>query len=525
MRLVSGAEMREIDWMTIEKRGIPAEKLMGAAGYAVAEAVQEEAEPGPVLILCGKGNNAGDGFVAGRFLVEAGWAVTVALLVGTSALTASAAAEFTRLQKTKARIVEIRSAAELREMLAATEIVIDAMLGTGTQGPPREPFRWAIETLNSSRLPVFAVDVPSGLIDADDTGQPQPGPVVKAGRTITLGLPKLALVCGEGAQFAGHVTVAPIGFPRDLLESPRLWRNMLTQPNVRALLRSRPREGHKGTFGHVIVVGGSAGMGGAVMLAGMGALRSGVGMVHIAAPESVMLPLEIRLPEALKVSLRTGKNADHLDAPGGQKILELAGKLDRLGAVALGPGIGRDERTSAATRYIIEHLEAPLVLDADGINAMLDDPNRSGLLRQRTSRGRVTILTPHPGEFARLTGVALDEVQRRRMNHARTFAEYYGCTVVLKGAGTIIALPDGSTYLNPTGNTGLAKGGSGDVLAGLIGGILAQGYDQGEAARIGVFLHGMAADIAIENSNPRAILPTDVADALGAAWRRLEKSK
>lgn len=514
MKLVSGTEMRAIDRTTIEERGIPGTQLMEKAGQALAEAVREDFDRGRVAVVCGKGNNAGDGLVAARYLARWGWEVHVLLLTPSEQFRGDALRNWEALQTCSFHSTEIRSPQALRSALSHADVIIDALLGTGLSGAPREPMNWAIEILDASGLPIIAADVPSGLADAEELSDTSPGPVIHAVRTVTMGLPKIALMTEVGLECAGRVTVAPLDFPHDLIQSPSLWRHLSMPAEMTALLRPRMRSGHKGTFGGVAVVGGSPGMSGALMLAGEAAVRSGCGMVYLAPPAELLPLVEARLLEPVKWKLAGALN--HLDTAGARDLLERADQAD---AVALGPGLGQHPETVQAVRLLVGKLDKPLVLDADGLNAL------AGGLECLERRTAPIILTPHPGELSRLMKLSISEIQKQRFSLAREFARRHRCHLVLKGAGTIVASPDGMVWCNPTGNTGLAKGGSGDVLTGLIGGLLAQSYDAFSSALLGVYVHGLAADLAIEQSSPRSIRASDVIAHLGMAYHALEAQK
>jgi NAD(P)H-hydrate epimerase len=514
MKLVSGAEMRTIDRIAIEERGVPGTQLMEKAGQALAEAVNEDFERGRVAVVCGKGNNAGDGLVAARYLARWGWEVHVLLLTPAEQFRGDALRNWEALQTCSFHSTELHSPQALRSALSHADVIIDALLGTGLSGAPREPMNWAIEIVNASAIPVVAADVPSGLADAEELSETSPGPVVHAVRTVTMGLPKIALMTEAGLECAGWVTVTPLDYPHDLLESPSLWRHLSMPVEMASLTRARSRSGHKGTFGGVAIAAGSPGMSGALMLAGEAAARSGCGMVYLAPPAGLLALVEARLLEPVKWKLAGAVN--HLDSAGARDFLERASQVN---AAAIGPGLGQHPETVQAVRFLVEKLDKPLVVDADGLNAL------AGAMECLEGRRTPTILTPHPGELSRLMGLSVAELQNNRFRVARDFARRHRCIVVLKGAGTIIASPEGMAWCNPTGNTGLAKGGSGDVLTGLIGGLLAQGYDALSAALLGVYVHGLAADLAIERSSPRSILASDVIAHLGAAYRTLEAEK
>jgi NAD(P)H-hydrate epimerase len=493
---------------------------MEHAGAAVARAVFEEFDRGIVCVVCGKGNNAGDGFVVARLLARRGWPVRVVLLASAAELSGDALRNFNSLPRDgNPEVAECRCREELDVRLQEAEVVVDAILGTGVRGAPRPPMDWAIRALNESGIPIVAVDLPSGLEDAAETSDPSEGPVVRAAQTITMGLPKVALFTTDGLRCAGRVTVAPIGFPADLLESVDLWRNLLSMESMAASLTDRSRQGHKGTFGAVALIGGSVGMSGALMLAGGAAIRSGCGMVYLAPTANALPMVESRLLEPVK--WRIGGHLDHLDVAAAREIVDHC-RAAGVDAVAIGPGLSRHPDTVAAVHLLAQTLDVPMVVDADALNALAE---RLDLLRDRAKRGAATILTPHPGEMSRLTGRSIGEIQKTRFATAREFASRHGCALALKGAGTVVASPEGAVYLNPTGNTGLAKGGSGDVLTGLIGGLLAQGHDAVEAACLGAFLHGLAADLAIQDSTPRSLAASDVIDNLGRAYRKIERER
>jgi len=522
MRLATGKEMREIDRVSIEERGIPGLQLMEKAGEAIADAIGADFDHGGVVTaVCGRGNNGGDGFVAARLLAERGWRVRVALLGTPDSMKGDAFLAWKRLDFSKIQLFECAKPEDLAAAIEGADVLLDALLGTGLAGAPRPPMDWAIRMINESGVPVVAADVPSGLADAEETQDDSPGPVVRAMRTVTMGLPKVALFTTAGLRCSGRVTVAPLDFPRDLLESPAIGRSLLTLEDVAWRLRERPREGHKGLFGSLLIVGGSVGMSGALMLAAGAAGRSGCGLVYLAPPRGILPVVESRVLEPVKWQLPGAENC--LDEAAADYLLERI-EESRICALAIGPGLGRDKRTARAVLRLVDRAPLPVVIDADALNALSTLEFPAAALK---SRAHPIILTPHPGEMAGLVRGSIDDVQRARFAAARKFAREANCVVVLKGAGTVIAAPgegsEGQVFLNPTGNSGLAKGGSGDVLTGLIGGLLAQKHDPVDAALLGVFLHGMAADIALEQSSPYAITPGDVIERLGAAFRRVEK--
>lgn len=516
MKIVTPDQMRGIDNVSIHERGIPGAELMDRAGKAVAREVVDRFAPESVAVLAGKGNNGGDGFVAARTLHRMGVKTAVFLLADPADYRGDAQAAFSKMPD-EIETVRVEAAHDLREKLIQYDVVLDGILGTGLRGPVEGFLGEAIEAVNSCQTNVVAIDVPSGLI-CDGTGDAEApesaaSSCVRAQLTITIGLPKVGLVVEPGIRQAGLVTIADIGFPSDLLEDPAITLNLLTEATIAAQLPERNPAGHKGTFGRVLVLGGSEGMTGAAILAARAAVRSGAGLVYSAYPESLGTIMETNLIEPVKRPLRG--SALHFEESMAEAALEMASEVD---AVALGPGIGRDPSTARFVQAMIERVAAPMVIDADALNLL------SGNLDWLRSRPGPTVLTPHPGEAARLLQTSTDAIQASRLTAFTEFAETYGVVTVLKGAQSVVTSPEGQRYLNPTGNSGLAKGGSGDVLTGLIGGLLAQGCSATAAAQIGVFLHGVAADRAADKIGVRAMAPSDLIDYLGEAFRYVEEA-
>lgn len=510
MKAVTAAQMREIDRIAIEERGVPGLTLMERAGRAVAREALDRYQAESAIILAGKGNNGGDGFVAARLLHEAGVRCRVDLFADPDSLSGDALANYLELPGGVEKR-ERENAAGLAADLERYDVAIDALLGTGVRGPVSGAMAEAIEALNASRAPVLAVDIPSGL-PAD--GQPPEGPCVRAASTVTMGLPKIGMLIHPGVEMTGVVSVADLGFPRDLLESDSILVDALEPAEVGAMLPSRPRDGNKGTFGKALILAGSIGMTGAAILAARAARRSGAGLIYCAVPrglESLLDTLPIETVKRLVPSHAGGR----FDAASLGAALEWAAMC---GAAALGPGLSTEPGVPEFVHGFLEGFGGSLVLDADGLNALGREPEA---LKRRAAP---TLITPHPGEMARLTGNSIAEIQADRLGAARAFAERYGVVVALKGAQTIVADPDGRASINGSGNTGLAKGGSGDVLSGLLAGLLAQGLDCGRAARIGVFLHGLAADLAAPAIGVRAMVAGDLIHYLSEGFLALEKA-
>ncbi len=544
MFVVTSEEMRRLDRLTIEDIGIPAMVLMENAGRALAQEVLRVAaaqrgggsglgssgagdrSQGAAdsahrrerwLVLAGKGNNGGDGFAAARHLMEAGLAVDVALAVPAAELEGEAAAQAAIAARFGVPCLDASaSGAPLRwERYSG---VIDALLGTGAAGPPREPYAALIRAANASGLPIVAADIPSGM-DAD-TGAVH-APCIRALSTVALAFLKRGLVQYPGAEYAGLVAVAPIGIPTSLARTEKVPVRYVTAQTAAAALgidphRPRAADTHKGTYGHVLVAAGSASMMGAGLLSAGAALRGGSGLVTWALPAS-LTPLAVnRPPELMLAPLaeaplpshhltpdQTAAAADVPDsgssaAPAGwaaippQALVELASSRS---AMLIGPGLSRWPGDTAWLRRVWEETRCPLVVDADALNMAAEAADFS---TWKAPEGRPTILTPHPGEMSRLLGIRTAQVQQDRIGAAIRYAKKHGVVLVLKGANTVTALPDGRAYVNSTGNPGMATGGAGDVLAGLIVSLLGQGLPAGEAAAIGVFLHGAAGDRAAQ---------------------------
>ncbi len=508
--LVDAAGMRLRDRYTIETLGVSGELLMESAGRAVAgEVLAASDAPRRVLVVCGAGNNGGDGLVTARHLHLLGVPVRVAMLGAPETLSPDAAANATRARAAGVRFVSPDTTPE------ESEIVVDAIFGTGLSRPVDGAAAAAIERLRAARRDrgclVVAVDLPSGL--SADTGQPL-GPCVEADVTVTLGLPKLALALEPGRSLAGRVRVARIGIADEAPGAPEcavLW----TPAGAAAQLPVRPRAGHKGSFGHLLVIAGSAGKTGAAALAALGAGRAGAGLVTVACPASLADVLEAKCTEAMTAA--APETAARCFATAAEKPLrELADARD---VVALGPGLGTDPETVALVRALAPSLPRPLVIDADGLNAIASD---AALLKRRQ---HPTIVTPHPGEAARLLGIHRQEINADRVGSARALAERTGAVVVLKGAATVTAAPDGRVVVNPTGGPNLATGGTGDVLTGMIGALLAQGLDPLEAGALGAYLQGLAADVLADRLGPAGTLAEDVARHVPVAMERLRRRR
>ena len=478
-----------------QARGIETSRLMENAGRAVAQAAADVTDGvygRRAVVVCGRGNNGGDGFVAARFLSEWGMRVTVVLLADPNALRDPAAGNYSRLA---AADVRVRGLDALERELQRADVVVDALVGTGFRGRPENDFASAIADVNDSGVPVIAADIPSGV--NGETGEVE-GEAVWAEVTVTFGAAKPGVILFPGAERAGIVQVADIGFPKDLIESDLL---LVEESDVAEMLPVREPDTSKRATGVVLVVGGSRTMTGAVCLVAEAAYRAGAGLVTVAAPEGIIPIVESAVTEATFVPLP--ETAEGGVAPDALRVL-----WDRLGsfdAFAVGPGLGTQEETQEAARGIAAAVPAPLVLDADGLNAF------AGRAAELTDRGTPeVVLTPHAGEFSRLSGKAVEEIERDRVAAVRDLVKTTEATVLLKGSRTLIGGHGGEVRVNATGSSALATAGSGDVLTGTIASLLSRGLGSLDAATAGAYVHGLAGLLAErelgEGTTARAVL-------------------
>jgi NAD(P)H-hydrate epimerase len=516
VKVVTAEEMANLDRLASTDYGIPSLLLMENAGLRVLEVVREHfggrLEGRRVVIFAGRGNNGGDGLVVARHLLNAGAEVKVFLLARPEEMRGDAAVNLGIYQRMGGKLYPLLDEKDLQRVdvaLLYAEMAVDAIYGTGFRGAALGLPGEVIKMLAATRIPVVAVDLPSGL--EANTGRVN-GPCVRATYTVTFALPKLGLCLYPGADYVGKLIVADIGIPQVLVKAQPLARELVTWEWCVQKLAPRRPWGHKGDYGHVLVVGGSTGLTGAVVMAAQGALRSGAGLVTAAVPAGLHSILEEKTLEVMTLPLpATADNA--LEAEALSVIEEFARRCQ---AVALGPGIGRHPSSQAVVRQYLGRSRCPLVIDADGLNALAGHTN---LLREAKAP---VVLTPHPGEMARLLGTSTSKVQEDRLGVAEHAAREWGVTVVLKGARTVVASPQGNTYLIPTGNPGMATGGSGDVLTGVIAGLLAQGMSPEEAAAVGAYVHGAAGDAAAQELGHRALVAGDLLAYLPKVLRQLE---
>jgi hydroxyethylthiazole kinase-like uncharacterized protein yjeF len=568
MKIVTAAEMRAIDLATTEKHGVPSLTLMENAGTAVAEFARRHFDFSSVCVVCGKGNNGGDGFVAARHLREAGKKVSVIVLTGgPKGLKGDAASMFRKLGIRPQWVANEENFADpgIQKALRS-DLIVDAILGTGFKPPLRELAQKAVEVINGLPSPVLAVDLPSGA-DADDPDSASSLHVHSDG-IVTFTAPKAVHVFGD--LTSGPVAVAGIGSPPEAVSvNSALKEDVITAADVQAIALPRPVDAHKGQFGHVLVIGGSVGKAGAAAMVGMAALRTGAGLVTVACPRSVQPTVAAFAPELMTVPLpETPEGTISLLALTQREEL-LKGKT----AVVIGPGLSRNSETAEFVRDFVSVCYTSLVIDADGINAFEGRPEE---IRKDAGDNSFRVITPHPGEMATLMGIFADDIQHGRINVARNAALSTGVCVVLKGHRTVVAGPRGHVWINPTGNPGMAKGGSGDVLAGIMGAVIARRFDgisgvksvadpeghkinilkqkqkqkygakDREAAKLlaekmaskadevltllatlnagrAVYLHGLAGDIARELYGESSMIATDIIDCIADAMEACHK--
>ncbi len=491
MKVVTAAEMKSLDQQATSEFKIPSQLLMENAGRGLVDQIEQKIGPVAglkIAILCGSGNNGGDGLVAARHLRLRGAEAIVYLLVDSP------------------------SSEEMAQTLASSDLIIDALLGTGLSRPVDSHYRKIIETINAVReesdIPVISVDIPSGI--SADTGEIL-GVAVHADYTFTMGLPKRGLFLGEGLEHRGQWDIVDIGFPNELIDRAEIKVHLIGPADI--AFSPRRLGSHKGDFGHLLIIAGSRGKVGAAAMTALSALRSGAGLVTVALPESidsiastVMEAMTLPLSETKEGTLSLTSEKTILNAMEGKE------------ALVIGPGLSQQEETIRLVLNLIGQTQLPIVIDADGINALASDLS----VLKRPNRGAI-ILTPHPGEMGRLLGISAQAVQKDRIEIATRFASEWNVILVLKGAHTVIAAPDRSVFLSNTGNPGMATAGTGDVLAGMIGALLAQGILPISAACWGVVLHGLAGDIAVKTIGEVSLMATDLIAKIPEAMMKVRR--
>lgn len=525
MKILTSVQMGEVDRLTTERYSIPSMILMENAGRSVADKIEKSC-PGvdqkSILVLCGRGNNGGDGFVVARYLALRGANPSIILFSEPEKLRGDAFANWQIAKAMGLNIQVLAKPLEFKNYLKKTpppDIIVDALFGTGLSKPLGSDFRPVIDWINSSGSFVAAVDIPSGLM-ADSSEII--GPTAKAGLTVTFSALKLALVVPPASDMAGKIVLAPIGSPPALFENPEYRLNLIDSAQVKKALPPRIRDSHKGSFGHVYVVAGSRGKSGAALMTGIAALRSGAGLVTLWLPRSLQKSVVGKFPELMTEMLPETEEGTS-DRSGAEKLIALLADMD---ALVLGPGLTTQASTRRLVWELVRRSPVPIVLDADGINAFT--PPAEPL---KNDAGQPLVITPHPGEMARLLGKKISEVQKNRLEIARECAVTRSCYVVLKGFQSVIATPEGDLYLNDTGNPGMATGGTGDILAGMMGRFVA-GWKVRKALNdnagladfisAAVYLHGLAGDLAAEHKGMESLIATDLLDYLPGAMKKVQ---
>jgi len=512
-KIVTASEMQAIDRAAIEKFGIPGLVLMENAGLAAASLIHENIPDlleKKVLIICGKGNNGGDGFVIARHLFIDDVQVDILLLGKRQQLKSDARINADIAFKMGIPIHEItdKNINAQNHLLRHCHIIVDALFGTGLSKPAEGLYEKVIKKVNASKKYVFAVDIPSGV--DSDSGH-LIGPHIKANVTTALALLKRSHILFPAAESMGEVQILDISIPQQAVVKQNIPVAWLELDDIQSLIPQRPSNTHKGNYGHTLVLAGSRGKGGAVGLTGLAALRAGAGLVTLAVPESCHQALEFNPLETMAVALPETKSGC-ISTKAIDTILEsLKGK----NALAIGPGLSTDKETIQLLEALLPRVECPLVIDADGINAL----GRSEKLIDQIQTE--TVLTPHPREMSRLSGWSVQDILNQRIERAGEYAQKHNVTLLLKGARTVVAFADGTVLINPTGNPGMATAGSGDVLTGLIAGLISQGLSAPSATSAGAFIHGMAGDIYVEANHEIPLIASDLLDKIPEAIKRI----
>ncbi len=511
MKLVTAEEMREIDRVTIKDLGVPSLVLMERAGKAVADRIEDMFEMKKVVVVAGGGNNGGDGFVIARILKNRGWDAKVLVFSDKGKLSPEGSSQYGIAEKMGIDV-------QFRKKMSASDlkdsIVVDALLGTGLNKPVRGSIKSAITTINRSHSPVVSVDIPSGI--SSDTGRIM-GHAVRADLTVTFGLPMIGHHLYPGADHAGNLFVEDIGFPLSLTSSENLKRNLTDLDLVRSIIKKRDPNTHKGSYGHVFIIAGSAGKTGAALLSSNACLRAGAGAVTLGVPESLFSIFQSSVIEEMTYSLPSGDGGT-LSERASDDALGFINK--RASTVLLGPGLGVNKDVKAFVHEIVPGSKKPIVLDADGLNCM------SGQTELFKKAKAEIIVTPHPNEMKRLLlgkkrSITAREINERRIEIAEEFASGNKVVCVLKGAPTVVASPDGEIYVNTTGNPGMATAGSGDVLSGIISSFVAQGLGVFRSAVCGAYMHGLAGDLARDEIGEYSLIAGDITEYLPDAFKNI----
>lgn len=502
MKLLSVEQIRELDAFTITNEPVSSIDLMERAARACTNRIIRLVAPeNSIAVICGKGNNGGDGLAIARMLLERGYNCSVYIIHYSENFSKDAQINFERLQDLYPNhLFSIHNISELNTKLDKTHVVIDAIFGTGITKELEGLSAQCVNYMNTCGAKIISVDVPSGLFC--DKVTPSDAAAIHSHLTLSFQLPKLAFLLSQNKTFVPEFELLDIGLSESGLHETKVQNYYVTSHDIRSLLKPRSKFSHKGNFGHALLIAGSKGKGGAALLAAKACLRSGAGLLTVHSTKNTNESLLRFLPESMSVN---DSHAEH--------ISEIE-HLEKYDAIAFGPGVGVHEDTGTVLKKILNYYTGKLVIDADGLNCLAENKTWLDYLQADT------ILTPHPKEFERLTKKYENDFDQ--LNGAKQFSVKYNCILVLKGAHTIVAMPDGNTFYNSSGNAGLAKGGSGDVLTGILLGLLSRGYSAPQAALIGTFIHGYAADLCVAKKSKESLLISDVIDKLPRAFKKLE---
>ncbi len=514
MKILTSVQMRRMDSHAIEELGIIGPVLMENAGLEIVRAILErfpEIQTENVIIVAGKGNNGGDGFVVARHLFNRGARPLILLIGAKKDVKGDAALNLTMADRMGIEIREITSPElwnKARRKLKEATLLVDAVFGTGLTKPAAGIYAKVIEDINRSPAFCAAVDIPSGL--SSDTFQPV-GPCVRADLTVTMAAPKIAHMFMPTEELCGELVVADISMPPFMFEDPELKLEMVEERDIAPCFKKRRRDSHKGTFGHLLIVAGSRGKTGAAGMAAKAALKTGAGLVTVATPGSCLTLVARSMPELMTEPLpETDEGTPAASAS--ERILKLLRGKD---ALMLGPGISTNPETAEMVLGLLPEVKVPAVIDADGLNIIAERPEVLKTLKQPA------VLTPHPGEFARLCGESTRNVVREKLRLAPEFAREYGVYLVLKGHRTLTAAPDGRVFVNPTGNPGMATGGTGDVLSGMLGSMIMQGPDFLKSVLAAIYVHGLSGDLAVERFGEKTLVAGNIITHLPAAVKTI----
>jgi hydroxyethylthiazole kinase-like uncharacterized protein yjeF len=508
MKIATAEQMQELDRKAIEAYRIPGIVLMENAGKGAAEVMCHtfpDIHKKKIAVIAGKGNNGGDGLVIARYLLNQGISVRVYLLTDPRGLRGDAETNFNIFQRMKGEVISVPSSKDYQKIkrdLEKFDLLVDGIFGTGLDAEVRGYYREVIDHLNLLQRPIISIDIPSGL-DAN-TGKPL-GTAIRAFLTITFGLPKIGQLISPGFDYVGKVKIIDIGIPKRLVDEEKIPNYLLEKEDIQRWL-SIPRhpDTHKGDYGHLLVIAGSVGKTGAAALACQAALRMGAGLVTLAIPKSLNAIMEMKLTEVMTEPLpETPKQSLSFRAFGA--IVRLC---ENKRAVIIGPGLGTFKETQSLVLKLIRTLESPIILDADGLTALATQP------KTLPTTNHSLILTPHPGEMARLIRSTVKEVLEDRIGISRNFSQSQRVHLILKGHPTLIATPKGEIFFNPTGNPGMASGGTGDVLTGMIGGLICQGFDIPSSLQAAVYLHGMAGDEGAQEVGEKSLIATNIIEKI-----------